>query len=50
MERSILCLKPHDLVSFEVNSIHFPVYMTQSKYNTDSHYDFGEFTQLKTKL
>lgn len=37
-------------MSFEVNSVHFPIYLAQSKYNTNKSFDFGEYTVLKTKL
>lgn len=38
------------MVSFEVTPINFPVYILQSKYNTNLDYDYGQFSVLETKL
>lgn len=43
-------MNPYDSVSFDVNDEHFPVYVTDSIYNTDPNYDYGVFTKLQTKL
>ena len=50
VERTIQCIEPGDGVSFEVNPVNFPVYIVESKYNTDPNYDYGAFSQLQTKL
>jgi len=46
MVSSIQCIVPYDSMSFEVSENNFPVYITQSIYNTDANYDYGLFTNL----
>ena len=50
IERTIQCIEPNEGVSFEVTPTNFPVYIIQSKYNTDDNYDYGQFSILETKL
>jgi len=50
IERTIQCIEPSDGVSFEVTPTNFPVYIQQSKYNTDVNFDYGAFSILETKL
>ena len=33
IEHSIYCLKPHESITFEVTTEHFPVYLKDSAYN-----------------
>jgi hypothetical protein len=50
IEQSIQCIEPNEGVSFEVNPTNFPVYILNSKFNTDSNYDYGVFSDLETRL
>ena len=50
IEQSIQCIEPNDGVSFEVNPDNFPVYILNSKFNTNSNYDYGVFSELETRL
>lgn len=50
MEQTIQCIEAGDGVSFEVKGNSYPVYIQDSKYNTDKNYDYGAFSVLKTKL
>lgn len=50
IQSSIQCIQPYDSISFDVSPEHYPVYVKDSKYNSDPNYDFGVFTLLETKL
>ena len=50
IERTIQCIEPFDAVSFEVTPVNFPVYIKESKFNTNDDYDYGPFVVLETKL
>jgi len=50
IEQSIQCIEPSEGVSFEVNPINFPVYIIDSKYNTNKNFDYGPFKQLEVRL
>lgn len=46
IERTIQCIEPNDGVMFEVTPVNFPVYIVESKFNTDENYDYGAFSTL----
>ena len=46
IEQTIQCIVPGEGISFEVNPVNFPVYITGSKYNSDKNYDYGAFSHL----
>lgn len=50
IENAIMCLKPNNAASFEVDKEHFPVYLKDSVLNSNANFDFGEFETLRTKL
>jgi hypothetical protein len=50
MEGGIICIKRFGAVSFKVSKSNFPVYVSESIYNSNPEYDYGLFTKLKTKL
>lgn len=47
---TIHCNVPSDPVSFQVSQEHYPVYQTNSQYNTNPYFDAGPFDELATKL
>ena len=50
MNSAIICTLPNNPVSFSVSSEHFPVYMKDSLYNTNSDFDSGVFDLLENKI
>ena len=50
IETSIQCIEQYDAVSFSVEPEHFPVYVKDSIYNSQSDYDFSVFDKLKNKI
>lgn len=50
IDNSIICIPPGDVVSFQINKEHFPIYVKDSIYNSDPNYDDGIFEVLKIKL
>lgn len=50
MPSAIIVAAPGQAVSFETTALHFPIYLRNSGYNTNPHFDDGAFDTLKTKL
>lgn len=44
IEQSIQCIEPGEGLGFEVSPVNFPVYIIDSKFNTNPNYDYGAFS------
>jgi hypothetical protein len=50
ISNAIQCIKPFDAINFEVDKTNFPIYIKDSKWNTNANFDYGAFVKLETKL